>query len=238
MKFLILLAGLFLFRSVHGQENARTPYIEVAGQSETQVVPDRIQLLITLVERGVGSGKISVESQELWLKNAVKNLGLDTGALSLRDAIADLVPKNFRKDDLIARKRYLLEVTDAETVRKVFAELDRLQIHDVVIHRVAHSQESEIDRDMRIKAIQNARQKADDLLAAIGERTGTALEVSEIPHEPTRPKAPHGASDRIYGGYQKHRLMPEPETYQDLGIGFSHISIKAQVFCVFAIAPR
>lgn len=224
----------------HGQaqQTAWQPRIEVTGEAEMQVEPNEIHLRITLMERGTGSNKVTVESQEQWLKRAVKDLGLDTTALTLSGAMADLVPRNFRSDDVIARKRYLLRVTDAETVRKVFLELDRLQIHDAGIQRVAHSKEAEFRREMRIKAITAAKQKADDLLAAVGEHTGPALEVSDLPVAFT-PRT-QGGLDQVFGGRSMNvkRLIPEPNTYQELGVGFSSITIKAEVYCAFAIAAR
>ncbi|MCB0769947.1 MAG: SIMPL domain-containing protein, partial [Flavobacteriales bacterium] len=188
-------------------------------------------------ERGNGNNKVTVEQQELDLKASVKALGIDTGDLTLSDAMADLVPKKFREDDVIARKGYMLKVADAEMVRKVFMELDRLQIEDAFIHHVSHSKEVEYRRAMRIEAITDAKDRADYMLAAIGERTGPALEVIETPVERKRPGA-SGAFDRIYGGTTSKRLVELNDNYRALDVGFSRITISAHVGCVFAIAPE
>ncbi|MBL7950497.1 MAG: SIMPL domain-containing protein [Flavobacteriales bacterium] len=214
------------------------PHIAVTGAAEMQVVPDEIHISIDLRERGSGNNKVTVDKQEVDLKEAVKGLGLEPTALTLSDAMADLVPKKFRDDDVIARKGYSLKVADAEMVRKVFLELDRLQIEDASIHHVSHSKEVEYRRDMRIKAITAAKEKADYLLAAIGERVGAALEVSEAAVETTVPRIRGNVRRLTSTSYSNARFMDSDGAYEDLGVNFSRITIAANVQCVFAIAAR
>jgi uncharacterized protein YggE len=209
------------------------PHIETTGRAEVMVVPDEIHIAIRLQERGSGSSKVTVEKQELELKEAVKGLGLDATALTLSDAMADLVPKKFRDDDVIARKGYMLKVGDAEMVRKVFLELDRLQIEDARIHHVSHSREVELRREQRIKAIKAAKEKADYLLEAIGESTGAALEVRE---EQELIGLPGVQMRQQYSNVRG--LTSSLADYEDLGVSFSRITISAAVYVKFGIAPR
>lgn len=198
------------------------------------VVPDEIHIAIVLRERGSGSNKITVDKQELDLKAAVKDLGIEASNLSLSDAMADLVPKKFRTDDVIATKGYMLKVADAEMVRKVFLELDRLQIEDARIHHVAHSKEVEYRREQRIKAIKAAKDKADYLLEAIGERTGPALEVRE---EHTL-EGQRGVQMR-QALYSNVSLTREGfGEYEEMGVGYSRITIDAAVYVKFGIAAK
>ncbi len=211
------------------------PYIEVNGRSELNVVPDEIHIAIELRERGSGNSKVTVEKQEVELKAAVKGLGIDVANLTLSDAMADLVPKKFRRDDVIAAKGYMLKVGDAEMVRKVFMELDRLQIEDAQIHHVSHSKEVELRREQRIKAIKAAKDKADYLLEAIGERTGAAQEVREVQDL----VASVGVQMRqLYANERLENMNGSWDGYKDLGVGFSRITISAAVYVKFAIAAR
>ena len=210
------------------------PRIEVSGTAEMQVVPDEIHIAIELRERGSGNNRVTVEQQEVQLRDAVKGLGIDAAQLTLSDAVADYVPKKFRKDDVVERKGYQLKLGDAETVRKVFMELDRLQIDEARIARVSHSKEQEYRREMRIKAIGAAKEKADYLLAAIGEKTGPALSVAEVTGFVPKPQ---GQASRlmaleVVGG------SSSLGSYEPLGVNFSRIHIRAELACVFAIAPR
>ncbi len=208
------------------------PQIEVTGRSELMVVPDEIHIAIDLRERGSGSGKITVDRQELDLKAAVKGLGIDATNLTLSDAMADLMPKKFRDDDVIARKGYMLKVADAEMVRKVFLELDRLQIEDARIHHVSHSKEVELRREQRIKAIKAAKEKADYLLESIGEKTGPALHVEETQFIQPVP----GVQMRQL--YANARTENYANDYEEMGVSFSRITISASVYVKFGIAAR
>ena len=143
------------------------------------MVPDEIHVAIGLRERGCGNSKVAGDKQELDLKEAVNGLDIDATDQTLSDATADLVPRKFRDDDVIARKHYLLKVADAGVVRMVFLGSDHLQIEDVGIHHVPRSKEVELRREQRIKAIKSAKEEADYLVEAIGERTGPALKVEE-----------------------------------------------------------
>jgi len=164
----------------------------------------------------------------------VKALGIALDNLTLSDAVADYVPKKFRKDDVVARKGYTLKVTDAEAVRKVFLELDRLQIEEARIQRVSHSKEQEFRKDMRIKAITAAKEKADYLLAAIGEKTGSALSVAEVTGQMPTPRA---GVNRLMA-IETIGHASSVSSYEPLGVNFSRIHIRAEVVCVFAIAAR
>ena len=208
------------------------PHIEVAGRSEVRVVPDEIHIAIDLRERGSGNSKVTVDKQELDLKAAVKGLGIDATNLTLSDAMADLMPKKFRDDDVIARKGYMLKVADAEMVRKVFLELDRLQIEDARIHHVSHSKEVELRREQRIKAMKAAKDQADYLLEAIGERTGPALEVRESRGMDRIPSV-QGQSQSLFGAAREVNT-----DYEEMGVSFSRITISASVYVKFGIAAR
>lgn len=207
------------------------PYIEVTGRSEVKVVPDRIVLMIALQERGSGSNKVTVEQQELDLKRAVETLGIPMAKLTLRDALADLVTRTFRKDEVIARKSYELELTDAETVRKVFKEPDLLEIEDAHIDRVSHSKEVEFRKEQRIQAIRLAKAKAEYLLTAIDERCGAPLIIRE------EYAVPQGIR------YNQALISNNNyEAYDDrdgsMDVAFSSVVIAAEVYVKFAIAKR
>ncbi len=236
LAFIAITLAPFTAHAQRASEQEPSPRIEVTGVAEMQIVPDEIHIAIELRERGSGNNKVSVEQQELQLRDAIKALGIDVERLTLSDAVADYVPKKFRKDDVIARKGYMLKLADAEQVRKVFLELDRLEIDEARIHHVSHSKEQEYRRQMRVQAITAAKEKADYLLAAIGENTGPALKVEEVQPEHRDP--------RIYGNV--NRLMAVEaygysggtSSYESLGVNFSRIVIRSEVACVFAIAAR
>ena len=160
------LSSLAFSQNTDPLANAR--YIEVTGVAELEVVPDEIYVTIIVRERATNKRKFSIEEQEKNLKNAMQSIGIDLKNLSLANANADFVKVRWKKEDVITQKDYLLKVGDATTLSKVFAELDKLEIKDAYIQRVNHSRMEQLKKEVKIKAIKNAKEKVDYLLGAIG----------------------------------------------------------------------
>lgn len=155
------------------------PYIEVVGKAEKEVIPDEIYIGITLREKYVNKEKVTIEAQETKLKDAIKAIGVDLKNLQLADAGADYVKIRWQKKDVLTTKDYTLKTADAATVTKVFQELDKLEITDAKISRVAYSKIDSLRKEIKIMAIKAAKDKANYLLSAIGETLGEPLVINE-----------------------------------------------------------
>lgn len=184
MKYFI---HTFLFLSIVLSTRAQNhgalpnkPFIEVTGSSETEIVPDEIYIQITLQERMDAKEKISIEKQETDLKNGLKEIGLDvSAALSLNNANSDYRRiKSFKKDVVIS-KNYMLKVSTGEQVDKVYKVLDVINAHDAYIAKLSHSKITEFAKENRIKAIKAAKDKAEYLLAAVGNSAGAPVSITE-----------------------------------------------------------
>lgn len=160
-------------------QNQQQPYINVTGTAEMEVVPDEIHIAISIKERNDGRTNLSVEEQEQQLKMALVRLGISLDKLSLSDANADYIHVKWRKKKAITRTDYRLKVSTADEVVNVFEVLDELKIKSARIMKVSHSKIKEYEKEVRINAIKDAKERADYLLDAIGERTGKALEIFE-----------------------------------------------------------
>ncbi len=183
MKFnLILILAIFTISSfgqgIIEQENS-TPYIEVTGTAEQEIIPDQIYIRITITEDYKGKTKITIEEQEEQLKDALKEIGIDLANLSLSDANADYVKIRWSKKDILTKRDYTLLVSNAKMVVNVYQELEKLKIDEAHIVKVNHSKIDSIRRTVRISAIKAAKEKSDYLLAAIGEETGKPLIITE-----------------------------------------------------------
>jgi len=186
MKKIILVLIPFLFcLAFAGNAQPLTPaekevpYIEVTGTAEKEVVPDEIFISISLKERQDGKEKHSIEQQESAMKQGLTSIGIDLKDLSLSDATSDYVRVKIAKRDVISTSDYLLKVNNAATLGKVFEKLDELKIEDAKIARVSHSRIEEFRKEVKILAIKAAKDKADYLLNAIGEKTGKPLVIME-----------------------------------------------------------
>ncbi|MFM7723888.1 MAG: SIMPL domain-containing protein [Bacteroidota bacterium] len=155
------------------------PYIEVDGYAEKEIIPNEIYIGIILRERMENKEKVTIESQEKQLRDALTSLSIPITNLAIADANADYVKVSWQKRDVLTKKEYQLKVGNATAVGKVFQELEKLKIQDGFIDHVSHSAIDSLRKQVRIEAIKNAKEKADYLLNAIGQSTGNALIVSE-----------------------------------------------------------
>ena len=179
MVFILMLLSVNIFGQKENDNQSDQPYIEVTGTAEQDVIPDEIFIGISLQEKYVNRVKLTIEDQEEKLKLLIQSLRIDLTNLSVSDADADFVRVSWQKKDVLTKKNYSLKVPDAATVGKVFQGLNELEIAEARIDKVRYSKIDSLRKETRILAIKAAKEKADYMLAAIGEKTGKALIVKE-----------------------------------------------------------
>jgi len=234
-KLLTLCVMIVLNSSVFAQviknpEDQR-PYIEVRGSSEKEVIPDEIFISIVIRERFENREKITIESQEEKLKSLLKEINIDLSNLSLSDANADYVKVRLKTKKVLTKKEYILKVSNAETVGKVFEKLDQLSITDAYILKVNHTKIEELKKEVRIAAIKAAKDKADYLLGAIGQLTGKPLIVNEMDYN--YPIVSNVSLSRNYvsGVYSDDKGGYDSEP----AIEFQKIKIQSAIYVKFEI---
>lgn len=181
MKKSILIVLLLFSLTGFGQQlkpNAK-PYIEVTGKAEKEIVPDEIYIDLCLEERMEKGNKITIEEQENKLKKALSNVGIPLENLSIADINAVIVKTGWWRKELLSKAKYELKVDGANQLKKVFKVFKKLNITDANIVRATHSKIIEIRKSIRISAIKAAKDKANYLLNAIGEKTGKPLIINE-----------------------------------------------------------
>jgi uncharacterized protein YggE len=222
-----LITGLYSFAQSPAFSTAMPSYIEVTGTAEEEVVPDEIFITITLKERYINKDKITIETQEGQMKNALKSIGIDLKNLYLSDVNSDYVKIRRQKKDMLTKKEYVLKVATASMVGQVFNELDKMDITDGYISKVNHSKLDSLKKEIRIKAIKSAKEKATYLLAALGEQVGKVLVVTDSPDPGTQPY------------YPMPRMMAMvaadgvPEQKEE--IEFQKIKLTSSIFVKFAV---
>lgn len=237
MKTLFISIIIFCAHSIMAQtavtKEEQTPYIEVMGSSEKEIVPDEIYVEIVLRERFDNKLKITIEEQEKSLMKALLSIGIGLDRLTLSDANANVVKINWKKNDLINKKEYTLKLSTAQEVGAVYIELDKIEITQAHIIRVTHSKLDSLKKELRIEAIKNAKEKADYLLKAIGEQTGSPLIVKEV--EKSSINSINNISGRgARGGMDMDKVyLFEPELKGV--IQFQKINLHSSIYVKFGI---
>jgi hypothetical protein len=135
----LFLAAPFLHAQVAADETKKTPYIEVTGSAEMEIVPDEIYIQVTLQERYEGKEKITMEKQDALFISGMQSINIDTKDISLADAQSDFSSYKWKKEDALARKSYVVLVHDAALVSKVYTKLVEIDAEDAYILKTSHS---------------------------------------------------------------------------------------------------
>lgn len=156
-----------------------TPYIQVTGEAEKEVVPDEIYLQFTLQEYYDGRDKVDLDDLENKLKQLLDQGGFNLENLALTDANADYITIKRKRQDVLASKDFEIKLATTGEITDVLNILDEVQARDAFISRTDHSQMEELKKEVKIMAVQNAKEKATYLLNAIDEKVGAPLYIQE-----------------------------------------------------------
>ena len=224
----LILISTWGFSQIESNPLLSTPYIEVTGEGEIEVVPDEIFLQFTLKERYDGKEKINLEDLEKKLKKQLKAKGFDLSKLTLADADADYVTIKRKKKDVLASKDYVMEVGSTTELADIWDILGDLDVSNASILRVDHSKMDEFKKEVKIEAIKNAQAKASYLLNAIGQKVSKALFVQERENFPQPYLQRMKLESSILPASNTQEII-EPE------ISFKKIKLNYKVFVRFAI---
>ncbi len=183
MKRIIFITLLFSAINLGGQAQTKNyidqPYIEVSGYADSLVTPNEIYIRINISESDTRD-KIPVEESESKMVAGLKALGINTE----KDLTTNDLGSNYRfyllkQKDVLKTKQYILKVEDAVTTSKVFMLLEDLDISNTSIDRVDHSEIETIKNNTRIKAIENAKQKAIAFTKPLNQIVGPAIYLTD-----------------------------------------------------------
>lgn len=170
MKKLIAMAvvALMTLPAAAQMQEAYPSYIQVTGRAEKELTPDEFYLQIVINERD-SKGKISVESQQRDMVAVLRKLGVD---VEKQLKMANLSSEFFKKNTSVAMAKYQLQLGASGEVAKVWQALDDLGISNISILKVTHSQLDKYKQEVRLEAMRNARESAQEMAGAIGQTIG------------------------------------------------------------------
>ena len=158
-------------------------YIEVTGHSDMEIAPDEIYMKILVNERDV-KGKTLAEIEKSMISK-LQEIGIDvTKDLDVKDVSSNFKNYWILKTDIVLSKEYQLRVHDAKTAGKVIVELQQLGISNVSIDHIDNSKIEDFRRQVKVKAIQSAQEKAQALSEAIHQTIGRAIYIQELNYNP------------------------------------------------------
>ena len=150
-------------------------YVEVTGYAERNVTPDTFYMTIVIAEKD-SKGKISVESQQRDMVNALRSMGVDT---EKQLTLVDMTGEYFKKSNTLMTVQYRLKLTSASDVRRACSLLSDIGISAVTMRSVSYSKMAEVRNEVRVESIRNARDKASMLAVALGQGIGDCIRIND-----------------------------------------------------------
>jgi len=186
MKKLFILAALL---TVTLTTFAQTPdlrrKIEVTGSAEQEVTPDIIYVSISLKEYLNGKNKVDITTLEKQLQKAATDAGIAKEDFTISNINSyNYIIKKKSDPNFLASKQYRIKMRDLNAINVILSKIDDKGIQSTAVDSYDYSKIAELRRDLKIKALQAAREKATYLLTSIGEKLGGAIDIQDIDNEP------------------------------------------------------
>jgi uncharacterized protein YggE len=221
----LLISG-FAFAQSGTKNFIDQPYIEVSGQAEMEITPDEIYLRIVLNENDK-KGRISIEKQENQMLTKLRNCDINIDKqLSVEDFDGFYKRKFLGSNELSKTKRYQLLIHDGETLAKVYQELDEIDISNISIIKVDHSEMEKLRSKTKLSALKIAKKKASDYAQAIDQSIGKALFIQENSNQ-------YQSSNIVFASNSNVKRYDAMESINDLDI--KKIVISERVLAKFTL---
>jgi uncharacterized protein YggE len=182
MKKLFTLIALVAFTgTVFAQAVDLRRKIEVSGTAEQEVTPDIINVSISLQEYLNGKTKVTIDQLENQLEGAVKDAGIAKEDFTVNNVSAWNNTYNKKKTpDFLASKQYMIKFRDLNKYNQIINKIDPKGIQSTNIESYDYSKINDLKRDLKIKALLAAKEKATYLLSSINEKVGDAISITEV----------------------------------------------------------
>lgn len=177
---LVAIMALGLQSASAQNEDKTTPYIEVRGAASTTLVPNKIEVNITLSEAD-SKGKVKLSELENSLAKALKAAGVDASKQLVVTGQSSAAEK---RNNAFQYKSYTLTLTSAEAVDAVFSAFAENGVANARMGRIFNDKQAEVEAKMKVEAILNAKKTATMLVEALGQQIGEAILVQDFSASP------------------------------------------------------
>jgi uncharacterized protein len=184
--FIAVLLGITSFSSFAQQIDLRRK-IEVIGSAEVEITPDIIYLGISLKEYfrdNNNKRKVEIETLEKQLQTAVLNAGIPKENFTINNISSyNYYWEKKKNPDFLASKQYRIKVTDLKNLNQILSAVESKGIEFTNIESYDYSKMESTKKELKIKALLAAKEKANYLAATLDDKVGDVLEVQEINNE-------------------------------------------------------
>ena len=236
MKTFVVLVTLWLsgILAISAQEDNNSRYIEVTGSSETGIIPDEIHFMITIKEYWQEEfekkskpedyqTKVPVNEIEHNLMSALKQAGIAPSDIQTKE-VGDYWRE--RGKDFLISKTFDIKLQNPDQINRIIQTVNTKGIQSMNIGELKNKDLQEYRKQGKIEALKAARQKADYLVAAMGQKLGNVLRIVE-------------PEERSFSYFQPQSAMSNVAipSYDSNPENFRTIKLRYQMTARFEILP-
>ena len=236
MKTFVVLVTLWLsgILAISAQEDNNSRYIEVTGSSETEIIPDEIHFMITIKEYWQEEfekkckpedyqTKVPVNEIEHNLMSALKQAGIAPSDIQTKE-VGDYWRE--RGKDFLISKTFDIKLQNPDQINRIIQTVNTKGIQSMNIGELKNKDLQEYRKQGKIEALKAARQKADYLVAAMGQKLGNVLRIVE-------------PEERSFSYFQPQSAMSNVAipSYDSNPENFRTIKLRYQMTARFEILP-
>jgi uncharacterized protein YggE len=186
-KLLSFAIVVLLSTSALAQQPDLRRKITVSGSADSEVTPDIIYLSISLKEYlkdNNSKKKVSISELETQLFNAIVKSGIEKENLMINDISSyNYALEKKKNPDFLASKQYRLKVDNLNKWNSIVSALDPKGIAFTHIESYEYSKIEELKKELKIKALKAAKEKAMYMVEALGEKLGAVIDIQEVNNE-------------------------------------------------------
>ena len=236
MKTFAVLVTLWLsgILAISAQEDNNSRYIEVTGSSETEIIPDEIHFMFTIKEYWQEEfekkskpedyqTKVPVNEIEHNLMSALKQAGIAPSDIQTKE-VGDYWRE--RGKDFLISKTFDIKLQNPDQINRIIQTVNTKGIQSMNIGELKNKDLQEYRKQGKIEALKAARQKADYLVAAMGQKLGNVLRIVE-------------PEERSFSYFQPQSAMSNVAipSYDSNPENFRTIKLRYQMTARFEILP-
>lgn len=185
VRLFLLFISLLTAVSLHAQDKGR--YVEVTGNSEIEIVPDKIHFIIEIreyfVEEFDGKSKpeeyrtkVPLEQIETQLRKALSRIGIGQEAIRTQE-VGDFRRK--QGQDFLISKTFDITLTDFNQMDKIVKSIDTKGVNLMRIGELENNDILSYHKKGKVEALKAAQRKATYLVEALGKKLGDVISIEE-----------------------------------------------------------
>ena len=167
----LLLASLFAFTSLINAQDIKKNFIEVTGIAEMEVEPDEIIFSIGIK----ANDKNELAAAEKNMFEVLKKNNINEKDVNFQSMYQNSYSKTMR-----FTKSFKFKASTKTVMSQLFEDLNQKWVSNINIAEIKNTKIADYKKEVKIKALKAAKDKADYLLESIGKKTGIPMEIVEI----------------------------------------------------------